>query len=429
MNLLRNLCPKQTIRTLSFVFFASHFLNVFAHAQGVTPPQDYFRNIEIADSLSNQKNYKAATEYYTKAIKAFGGRALPDDRYNAARAWGYAGSKDSAFALLEHLATKSRYWNYQRFADDPAFKSFTRLYRFSEIASSFQANKEKYYPEINVEFYNALDSIHTEAEQNRKMLALAKARNENVLLLNKQIHNKDSADLQRVIQLLDKHGWPDSVSIGFYGNYTLNSLIRQSHRPEHAKYRGMMAQAIAKNNPAFNLSLAITLDSILTDDQHDRMNVQTIMDLYGPQSKQLDSLNKRITYYDSINLIKVKQIIDTYGWPGSDVVGFEGNLAIFLVIQHADLATQEKYLPMVRDAVKTGKARAGDLALLEDRVLTRNGKAQIYGSQLRQIPNTNKYEFYPIEDEANVNKRRAAIGLQPLEDYAKGFGISYTPIK
>lgn len=28
-------------------------------------------------------------------------------------------------------------------------------------------------------------------------------------------------------------------------------------------------------------------------------------------------------------------------------------------------------------------------------------------------------------DEPNVNKRRASVGLQPLEDYAKLFGIEY----
>ncbi len=38
---------------------------------------------------------------------------------------------------------------------------------------------------------------------------------------------------------------------------------------------------------------------------------------------------------------------------------------------------------------------------------------------------TGKNEFFPIEDEANVNKRRAAVGLEPLEEYAKHFGIDY----
>jgi len=31
----------------------------------------------------------------------------------------------------------------------------------------------------------------------------------------------------------------------------------------------------------------------------------------------------------------------------------------------------------------------------------------------------------PIEDEPNVNKRRASVGLEPLEDYARHWDIEY----
>ena len=54
------------------------------------------------------------------------------------------------------------------------------------------------------------------------------------------------------------------------------------------------------------------------------------------------------------------------------------------------------------------------------------GKEQIYGSQVKGN-NKGGYEFYPIKDEANVNKRRASMNLGPLEDYAKSFGFFYVP--
>jgi hypothetical protein len=204
MNILPNLCPKQTIRTLSFVFLASFILNVSTHAQGVTPPQEYFSNIQIADSLSNQSNYKAATHYYTNAIKAFHGQARPDDRYNAARAWAFAGRKDSAVAILQYLASKSRYWNYQRFSDDPAFSFLKHTYTFDELVSWFKANKEKYYPAINVEFYNALDSVYTQREQNTKRMVATIFAKGNTSIVNEQIANKQSQNLKKVTGLLDK---------------------------------------------------------------------------------------------------------------------------------------------------------------------------------------------------------------------------------
>jgi len=55
----------------------------------------------------------------------------------------------------------------------------------------------------------------------------------------------------------------------------------------------------------------------------------------------------------------------------------------------------------------------------------RQGKNQLYGSQV-VYSKTGEQMFYPIEDEKNVNIRRAKMGLQPLEEYAKLFGITYT---
>jgi hypothetical protein len=208
----------------------------------------------------------------------------------------------------------------------------------------------------------------------------------------------------------------------------------------HADKRWQPLINIVKSNKEkaeakLNKPLAALLDTIYNEDQLDRLNIDSIANQFGWQSKQMDSLSRKIGYQDSVNLIKVKNIIDNYGWLGPDVVGEQGATTIFLVIQHADSLTQVTYVPKMREAVKNGKAKPQHLALLEDRILTNQGKEQIYGSQLRRNEQSGKFEFFPIQDEANVNKRRASVGLQPLEEYAKHFGIEYvlpkpkTPIK
>jgi hypothetical protein len=173
-----------------------------------------------------------------------------------------------------------------------------------------------------------------------------------------------------------------------------------------------------------NKPLIALLDTIYTEDQTDRSNLDIIKEKYGWQSKQIDSLSRKIRHQDSINLVRIKYIITKNGWLGPDKVGERGSSTIFLVIQHADSLTQVTYLPIMRMAVKKGNARSQDLALLEDRVLTTQGKKQIYGSQIK-IDSTGKYIFFPIKDEANVNKRRLMVGLGPLEDYAKYFELEY----
>ena len=133
-----------------------------------------------------------------------------------------------------------------------------------------------------------------------------------------------------------------------------------------------------------------------------------------------------VNYIDSCNLVQVENLITKYGWLGKSFVGINGNAALFFVIQHADLATQLKYFPLLQKSVEDGESRPSNWALMKDRILMRQEKKQIYGSQVVFNKITGAQEFYPIEDEKNVNIRRAEIGMQPLEEYAKLFGINYT---
>ena len=180
-----------------------------------------------------------------------------------------------------------------------------------------------------------------------------------------------------------------------------------------------------KANTNLNKRLVALLDTIYHKDQTDRLSIDSLQKQFGWQPKQIDSLWRKISYQDSVNLINVKRIIDAHGWPGPGEVGEQGAATLFLVIQHADSLTQVTYLPKMREAVKKGKARSQDLAFLEDRILTKQEKKQVYGSQLRRNATTGKNEFFPIEDEANVNKRRAAVGLPSLEEYARHFDLQY----
>lgn len=174
-----------------------------------------------------------------------------------------------------------------------------------------------------------------------------------------------------------------------------------------------------------NKPLAAKLDSIYVEDQQYRQQIGEIEKKYGWESKEMQAHWKIIQEKDSINLIKVSSILDQYGWLGADVVGEQGNTTLFLVIQHADQLTQEKYLPMMRDAVKNGKAKGSSLALLEDRVALRQGKRQIYGSQIGRDETTNLYYVSPLEDPDNVDKRRAEVGLGPLADYVSNWNIKW----
>ncbi len=169
--------------------------------------------------------------------------------------------------------------------------------------------------------------------------------------------------------------------------------------------------------------LVAVLDTIFDDDQSLRREIQAISDEYGWESEEMKAHWKKIQTLDSINLVKVEAILEEKGWLGADVIGGKGNQTLFLVIQHSSLEKQEKYLPMMREAVKNGKANAASLALLEDRVALGKGDKQIYGSQIGRNEETGEHYVLPLVDPANVDVRRAEVGLSSLSEYVSRWNI------
>ncbi|PRB02252.1 hypothetical protein CQ046_13510 [Chryseobacterium sp. MYb7] len=173
----------------------------------------------------------------------------------------------------------------------------------------------------------------------------------------------------------------------------------------------------------YDKPLQTELLAILEEDQKYRKQMNETQKNFGPESKEMNDLWKIAMQKDSINLLKVKKILDEKGWVGKDKVGAQANSAIFLVIQHSDLETQKKYLPMMKEAVAKGNASSGSLALLIDRIEIREGRKQIYGSQIGINQNNKTYYVLPLIDPDNVDKRRTEVGLGPISDYVKNWSL------
>lgn len=171
--------------------------------------------------------------------------------------------------------------------------------------------------------------------------------------------------------------------------------------------------------------LRTLLDSIHVEDQQYRKQMGTIRKEYGSGSKEMQELIGKMRQADISNTKIVTKILDTHGWLSTEEVGRTANSALFLVIQHADLDIQEKYLPMMRQAVERGKARASSLALLEDRIALRNGQAQIYGSQIGSTRETGKNYVLPMIDPDRLDERRASVGLAPMQEYLFMFSMKW----
>ncbi len=278
--------------------------------------EKYGESVREASALYDSKDYMASSLKYKEAFDHLGGKAYPNDRYNAACSYALAEDVENAFYHLYYLAENPniKYRNYNHITVDTDLKILYKDERWDKLLTIVKANKDNY--------------------------------------------EKD-----------------------------------------------------------FDQELVRTLDTIYQLDQSYRMQIDAIEEEYGRESEEMKAHWQVINETDSINLIKVTNILDEKGWLGANVIGGQGNTTLFLVIQHADMETQIKYLPMMREAVAAGNARGSSLALLEDRVALRQGNRQIYGSQIGRDKESGEYYVSPLVDPENVNERRAEVGLGPIEDY------------
>jgi hypothetical protein len=194
-------------------------------------------------------------------------------------------------------------------------------------------------------------------------------------------------------------------------------------------------------NP-INVELKKQLDSILLADQgirefgdtetSDKRKDTLALLLNYPRAvlnKNAYTISRKI---DSANLEKVERIIKEYGYPGKTMVGAPANTAVFYVIQHSGKIST--YYPLIEKAGRSGELPLKYMAMMLDRKLGQEGKAQVYGTQVYMVmvlnPKTGKKEPFeyvvPIEDAKNVNKRRKEAGFDnTVEENALRFGIVY----
>lgn len=167
------------------------------------------------------------------------------------------------------------------------------------------------------------------------------------------------------------------------------------------------------------------LNKVYEDDQKYRKKSKKYLDKYGSDSLEVKNAIIDMEILDKKNLERVEVILNEYGWLGEDIIGVKENATLFLVIQHADLETQLKYYPIMEEAVELGCARKSDLAMLQDRILVKQGKKQMYGTQLIYDEELGSYVVEPLVYPERVDERRAVVGLPPMSEYLEYYGLSW----
>ena len=137
----------------------------------------------------------------------------------------------------------------------------------------------------------------------------------------------------------------------------------------------------------------------------------------------LRAFNELYALQDSLNQLEAKRVLADYGWPAVSQVGEKANEALFTIVRRGPLEMQEMSLPPLKKSVEAGGAKAEYQAILEDLILVQKGEKQKYGTYLNVDSSTGKKSLSPVDDKAEVETRRAELGLEPLVDYLQKMGV------
>ena len=125
----------------------------------------------------------------------------------------------------------------------------------------------------------------------------------------------------------------------------------------------------------------------------------------------------RMARVHQCNARRLRRIIESIGWPGSELVGRDGAEAAWLILQHAisepDLL--RRALPLLKTAAREGQANPAHAAMLEDRIRFFEGRPQRYGTQLDWDADGNLSPG-EVDDPQKLAERRRAVGLLPLDE-------------
>lgn len=173
-----------------------------------------------------------------------------------------------------------------------------------------------------------------------------------------------------------------------------------------------------QTNKTTEIDLVAVLDTIWKTEQEPIRKRDSAFHKYGDNSAEYKKYHKIYKRNHIINEQKIAEILKD-GWPEKENIGDQGNLTICNVLQHSSPEIRVKYIPLMRQAVKNNQLSPWLLARTEDRIATDRGELQIYGGQIKYYPETKTFDVWPIFDPINVDKRRAKIGLEPMEEFLK----------
>ena len=235
----------------------------------------------------------------------------------------------------------------------------------------------------------------------------------------------DLQNMQDIKKIIDKYGYPGKSLVGERYDFVACAIIQRSNSMEYwDKYLPLVSEAVKNGELSDVTHLKMLLDRVyidkigaqifgskagvpFTDDdtileikRKYRIDGEIDLKAYilegGFNEKLIAELDRiarldqkyRLTDnldqqrpLDLQNAKDIEAIIKKYGYPGRKLAGGKYENVAWVVIQHAELNYQEKYLPLIHKAVLEKQLEDQPLKMLIDRIYWKKNGFQIFGSQ------------------------------------------------
>jgi len=116
---------------------------------------------------------------------------------------------------------------------------------------------------------------------------------------------------------------------------------------------------------------------------------------------------------DAANLQALVSILSQCGWNTNHMK------TTWLILQHSPPEIVSYYYQDLMIFSERGNLSRASIAMTQDKMLTRHGYKQLYGTQLFSG------QLYKLEDPEGVNERRKAMGMGPIEDFLKIWNLDF----
>lgn len=165
--------------------------------------------------------------------------------------------------------------------------------------------------------------------------------------------------------------------------------------------------------------MSADLEAAYNADQQLRRELMEMVSEYqktGEGTTELINYTMKMDTIDTTNQELLDKWFDQCDWP--DEISEKAHSAILLIVQHADINYINKYINELKTKVDNKLLAADDYAILFDRKMMYEGKAQHYGTQTIESPSS-KNLVWPVIQIDSLDIRRASVGLPSMQSYFK----------